>query len=47
MQVWKDGINSDKHASDFAQEELQVSNNSKVKVEMASGGGWVAIIEKK
>ena len=47
MQVWKDGINADKHASDFAQEELQVTNNSNVKVEMAPGGGWVAIIEKK
>ena len=47
MQIWKDGINADKHASDFAQEQLQVSSNSKVKVEMAPGGGWVAIISKK
>lgn len=47
MRVWKDGINADKHASDFAQEEMQVSASSKVKVEMAPGGGWVAIIEKK
>lgn len=47
MKVWKDGINADKHASDFAQEELTVSLSSKVKVVMAPGGGWVAIIEKK
>lgn len=47
MKVWKDGINASKHAADFAQEELQVTKNSKIKVEMASGGGWVAIIEKE
>ncbi len=45
--MWKDGINAEKHDSDFAQEELTVSLSSKVKVVMAPGGGWVAIIEKK
>lgn len=47
MKVWKDGINADKHAADFAQEKIEVSNSSQVKVKMAPGGGWVAIIEKK
>lgn len=47
MKIWKDGINADKHAADFAQEELQVSSTSKVKVKMAPGGGWVAIITKE
>uniref|UniRef100_UPI003216AC7B glycoside hydrolase family 97 protein n=1 Tax=uncultured Draconibacterium sp. TaxID=1573823 RepID=UPI003216AC7B len=47
MKVWKDGINADKHASDFAQEELTVTSSSNVKVKMAPGGGWVAIITKK
>ncbi len=47
MQIWKDGVNADKHAADFAQEELQVNSSSKVKVEMAAGGGWVAIIAKE
>jgi len=47
MQVWKDGKNADKHAADFAQEEKQISSNSIVKIEMASGGGWVAIITKE
>ncbi len=47
MKVWKDGINATKHAADFAQETLEVTANSKVKVKMAPGGGWVAIIEKK
>ncbi len=47
MKIWKDGINAGKHAADFAQEEIEVSNQSKVKVKMAPGGGWVAILEKK
>ena len=47
MQIWKDGINADKHAADFAQEELQVNSSSKIKVKMAPGGGWVAIITKE
>lgn len=47
MKIWKDGVNASKHASDFAQETLDVSANSTVKVNMAPGGGWVAIIEKK
>ena len=47
MQIWKDGINADKHAADFAQEELQVNSSSIIKVEMAAGGGWVAIITKE
>jgi len=47
MKVWKDGVNASKHASDFAQETLEVNADSTVKVNMAPGGGWVAIISKK
>ncbi|HPF50325.1 MAG TPA: glycoside hydrolase family 97 protein [Draconibacterium sp.] len=47
MKVWKDGVNASKHASDFAQETLEVNANSTVKINMAPGGGWVAIISKK
>ena len=47
MQIWKDGVNAAKHAADFAQEELTVTSSSKVKVELAPGGGWVAILEKE
>lgn len=46
MTIWKDGINADKHASDFKMEKTTVTNQTKTKVEMAPGGGWVAIIEK-
>jgi len=47
MEVWKDGINASKHAADFAQEEMSVTNGSKVTIEMAPGGGWVGIITKE
>jgi alpha-glucosidase len=47
MQVWKDGVNAAKHAADFKQEEITVTNSSKIKIDMAPGGGWVAIITKK
>ncbi len=46
MQIWKDGVNADKHASDFTKEELQVTNSSKLQISLAPGGGWVAIISK-
>ena len=47
MTVWKDGINADKHAADFKREEVKVTNNSIVKIRMAPGGGWVAILSKE
>lgn len=47
MSVWKDGVNADKHAADFAREKQDVTLDSKIKVKMAPGGGWVAIIKRK
>lgn len=47
MTVWKDGANADKHAADYKKEEFKVTNTSNVKIEMAPGGGWVAILEKE
>jgi alpha-glucosidase len=47
IQIWKDGVNADKHASDFKMEEMNVTNTSKIKIDMAPGGGWAAIITKK
>ncbi len=46
IQVWKDGVNADRHAADFQQEKQNVSASSIMKIEMASGGGWAAIISK-
>ena len=47
MEVFKDGINADRAACDYAKEELTVTNASKVKLHMAPGGGWVAKVAKQ
>jgi alpha-glucosidase len=47
MQVWKDGINADHNAKDFKMLTETVTKNSTVKINMTTGGGWVAIISKK
>lgn len=47
MHVWKDGINADKNAKDFKMETIDVTKNSKVKIKMTTGGGYVARIIKK
>ncbi len=46
IQIWKDGVNADKHASDFKMEEMTVTNTSKIKIDMAPGGGWAAVIKQ-
>lgn len=47
MQVWKDGINADRNAKDFKMETISVNRNSKIKISMTTGGGYVAVIAKK
>lgn len=47
MEIFKDGINADRAARDYAKEEITVSNTSKVKIHMAPGGGWVAKVAKQ
>lgn len=42
---WKDGVNADKTATDFKVETRMLTPQDKIMVEMAPGGGWVAIIE--
>ena len=44
--VFKDGINADRDATDYKKEVIKVSSGDKVKIQWATGGGWVARIEK-
>lgn len=46
MLVWKDGINADRNAKDFKQETIEVTKDSKVKIKMVTGGGYVARLVK-
>lgn len=46
MEVYKDGVNASRYASDYKIETKEVTSASKVKIQMAPGGGWVAIVSK-
>ncbi|MES2276374.1 MAG: glycoside hydrolase family 97 protein [Bacteroidota bacterium] len=47
LQLWKDGINADHNAKDFKMQTVSVNKNTKLKVSMTTGGGFVGIITKK
>ena len=44
VQIFKDGINADKDATDYAVKKVEISNTEKLKIKMASGGGFIIII---
>jgi len=44
MEIWKDGKNAHRYASDFAKEMKKVKSSDKMKIKLAPGGGWVAVI---
>jgi len=44
VEIFKDGINADVYASDYKIEKLTVTKNDNMKVTMAKGGGWTAIL---
>jgi len=46
MEVMKDGANANRFGEDYKKDKLKVSSKSKVKIKMATGGGWAAIISK-
>lgn len=47
MELWKDGVNADRHASDYKYEVKNVDRNMEITINMAPSGGWAAIIRKK
>ena len=49
IEIFRDGINADKAARDYAHEKKEISvsaSSSSVKAHLAPGGGWVAKISK-
>jgi alpha-glucosidase len=40
-EIYKDGMNADLYAADYAAETRQVTSADKLMVKMAPGGGWV------
>ena len=47
MQSYKDGINASRNAQDYKVSSTTVDKNSKLKINLSSGGGYSAIITKK
>ncbi len=43
-EIFRDGINADREATDYVREVVPVNKNSKIKVKMSSGGGWAAVV---
>jgi alpha-glucosidase len=42
MDAYQDGLNADRNASDYKKSTQQVNRSTKLKLQLASGGGWVA-----
>ncbi len=43
-EVFKDGVNADRNATDYKKEIVNVSSGDKINIHLAPGGGWVARI---
>lgn len=46
-EVFRDGINADKNATDFVHETIDIPANKQLKIKMAPGGGYTARIYKQ
>jgi alpha-glucosidase len=44
MDAYQDGVNADRLGSDYSLVRSQVTHNTKMKITLASGGGWAARI---
>jgi alpha-glucosidase len=46
VQVYKDGVNTDRNAMDYKFEKMILNNKSKMNISMSRGGGFSAIFKK-
>jgi len=45
IKIWQDGVNADKNANDFKVIEQPMPSHNRIKIKLAPGGGWAAILE--
>jgi alpha-glucosidase len=45
-EVFRDGINSDRDATDYKKETINIKKGDKLTVKLMNGGGWAARLEK-
>lgn len=43
-EIFKDGVNADRDATDYKREIIKVTSGDKIKIHLAPGGGWAARI---
>jgi len=46
-EIFKDGINADRDATDYKKEVITVKSGDKLTVKLMNGGGWVARISAR
>jgi alpha-glucosidase len=46
LEAYQDGVNADRNASDYRKTTTSVNRNTKLKLQLASGGGWAARIHQ-
>jgi alpha-glucosidase len=46
MESYEDGVNADRNASDYVKRTAEVDRSTKLKIHLASGGGWAARIHQ-
>jgi alpha-glucosidase len=44
--VYADGLNASKYASDYTRTSLVIKAGERIKIKLASGGGWAARLVK-
>jgi alpha-glucosidase len=47
MEAYQDGVNADRFGSDYKRATSRVDSSSRLKIQMAAGGGWAARIYRK
>lgn len=47
LEYLRDGVNADKYAQDYKREQTEVTNQTKMKIQLAPGGGWAGILMRK
>ncbi|MEW6194334.1 MAG: glycoside hydrolase family 97 protein [Bacteroidota bacterium] len=47
IDIWQDGINADRNANDYKKISQTISNETKMNIHLAPGGGWAAVVSKK
>lgn len=47
IEIMQDGKNANNNAIDYQKSSSEINNGSKLKIKLAKGGGWAAIVEEK